>query len=60
MTKKKTFDSVQFMRDARARLSHEIEVMTPDEEIAFFRNKIKCEDILRVRKGNKRKTPKNQ
>jgi len=36
---KKTFDAVAFMRKRRAAISKEIEGMTPQQEIAYFKNK---------------------
>ena len=36
---KKTFDAVAFMRKRREAISKEIEGMTPQQEIAYFKKK---------------------
>ena len=36
---KKTFDAVAFMRKRREAISKEIEGMTPQQEIAYFKRK---------------------
>ena len=36
-TKKKTFDAVAFMRKRRDEISKEIEGMTPQQEIEYFK-----------------------
>lgn len=36
---KKIFDAVVFMRKRREEISKEIEGMTPEQEIAYFKNK---------------------
>ena len=36
---KKTFDAVEFMRRRREEIAKEIEGMTPQQEIAYFKKK---------------------
>lgn len=36
---KKTFDAVAFMRKRREEISKEIEGMTPEQEITYFKNR---------------------
>ena len=55
--KKKKFDCVEFMRQARARITAETADMTAEEQVAWFNSKRYSDPVLeamaaRIRKSN--------
>ena len=62
--KKKKFDCVEFMRQARARVTAEIADMTADERIEWFNSRRYSDPVLeamaaRIRKSNEDRAPDN-
>ena len=58
--KKKKFDSVEFMRQARARITAETEDMTADERIEWFNSRRYSDPVLEAMAARIRKSAQNR